>query len=640
MGVSADRAVPWHYLRRNPRTTIPRLVVTFDTEAWVTETPTGTEQRFRLAVASCDRFPDGKRTRHATDWTDAATPAELWSWIAGQARTHATAWVYAHNLDYDLQVSSALPELGRCGYEVRGFGGGPGALWVRLTDGRRRLVLADLRSWLPMPLAAIGQAVGLSKLSIPSWRAAAARWEAYCRRDVEVTRAALLRLLEWWRTEDMGHWPLTGPAGAMAAFRHRFQRHRLLVHRDPDVLAMEREAFHAGRAEVRLHGLQARGPYTELDLVAAYAMIAAAAELPARLGNVIERPDLERWRGIARARPTIARVVVQTERPSVPARTAHGTCWPVGRFKTTLAGPEIELALELDAEVEITRCAWYLGAPILAEWAEWITGRLHSADPEADPLIRQVLRTWSRALIGKFGQNGYALRLLGTSDRELYAAGLYVDEEAEVHGTTYHLGHQLFLREPDGEAENAMPAIPAYVASHLRAALTRRLELLPERGWVYCDTDGVILDPAGTKAMGRVSAAERAFQWVPKATYERVLALGVQTLELDGQPRIHGLPRKARPAGERTWTYERWPSLPWHLQRAAVGRFLTRSVTHTLRAPYSRGWCCDCGLVHPLRLDLVDGTNVVLPWSRSRPAGEGHGPADRRQVRALPTSST
>jgi len=633
-----DREVPWHYLRPNPRTTTPRRVVTFDTEAWVRPDPHGTVQTFRLGVAAFDR----RRTDHGhapgTEWADVDDPTELWRWVHDRTATRETLWVYAHNLDYDLQLSSGIPELNRLGYEVKAFGGEAGATWFRLANGSRRLVLADLRSWLPLPLAEVGRAVGLQKGQLPPWRAGRQRWATYCRRDVEILRAAVLRLLEWWAVEDMGHWPLTGPAGAMAAFRHRHLATRLLVHRDPEVLELEREAYHCGRAEVNRHGLQEQGPYIDHDLVSAYAMIAGAVQLPRRLAGVRKDLSVEDWRRLEARTCTVSRVQVTTEEPVVPARTEHGTCWPVGTFRTALCGPEVELALEVGAQVQLLETALYHRGPILQGWAEWVLGALHGPHAVTDPLAHRVIKTWSRALIGKFGQRGFRMELVGEAPTERWVAGEYLDLEDGRRGSTYQLGHQLYIRTADGEGANSLPAISAYVASHLRATLTRTLRALPADGWVYADTDGILVTPAGEAAMAGITAHGSPGSWSPKGTYRRVLALGVQDLVLDGRPHIHGVPRSAVETEPRSWSYVQWPGLSWHLRRALVGRFTTRQVVHHLQAPYSRGWLCSCGGVHPLRLQLVDGANVVLPWSRSGHARKGHAPADRRQLRALPAA--
>lgn len=633
----AAAAVPWHYLRPNPKTRTPRRVAFLDTEAWVRPTDTGTLQTFRLGVAAFDYLRERPRQSPTTYWHEADDPTELWTWIAERTVTRETTWVYAHNLDYDLQLSSGIPELHRLGFEVTAFGGQAGAAWFRLRNGSRRLVLADLTSWLPMPLAEVGRAVGLLKQPLPPWRAGRGRWAAYCRRDVEILRAAILRLLGWWTEGDMGHWPLTGPAGAMAAFRHRHLRHKLLVHRDPEVLELEREAYHCGRAEVNRHGLQSQGPYVEHDLVSAYAMIAGAVQLPRRLAGVRKDLTVNEWRRLERSVCTVSRVEVATEAPVVPARTAHGTCWPVGTFQTALCGPEVELALEAGATVRLLETALYHRGPILETWAEWIIGRLHGVDPETDPLAHRVLKTWSRALIGKFGQRGYRMDLVGESPTERWTAGEYIDLDDGRRATTYQLGRKVYVRSADGEGANSLPAIAAYVASHLRASLTRTLSALPPDGWVYADTDGVIVTPAGEAAMGGITAHGSPGSWSPKASYDRVLALGVQDLVLDGRPHIHGVPRDAVETEPRSWSYTQWPGLSWHLRRSLVGRFTTRSVVHHLQAPYSRGWLCTCGGVHPLRLQWSAGSNAVLPWSRSGHAGPGHRSADRRQLAALPT---
>src|SRR5258708_29576540 len=109
-------------------------------------------------------------------------------------------------------------------------------------------VLADRWTWLPVMLSSIAPSAGLQRLPMPADTASRASWEKYCMRDADITYRIVTELLDYIRSENLGNWQPTGAGMAYATWRHRFLRHKVLVHAEETALEAQRAAMPPGPA--------------------------------------------------------------------------------------------------------------------------------------------------------------------------------------------------------------------------------------------------------------------------------------------------------------------------------------------------------------------------------------------------------
>src|SRR5260370_40224401 len=120
-------------------------------------------------------------------------------------------------------------------------------------SSRGTLLFADTWTWLPVMLSSIAPSAGLQRLPMPAETASRASWEKYCMRDADITYRIVTELLDYIRSENLGNWQPTGAGMGYATWRHRFLRHKSLVHAEETALAAERAAMHTGRGEGCAH---------------------------------------------------------------------------------------------------------------------------------------------------------------------------------------------------------------------------------------------------------------------------------------------------------------------------------------------------------------------------------------------------
>lgn len=560
MNTSTDR--PWHFIRPNEANRYPRRIICFDSEARIRETSKYERQTFRLAVASYDVISGETLLPVKSEQSVFMEPLHLWEWVTARTKSKTRTVVFAHNLSYDLRITDGLRLLHSLGWELTFLTLDTNRTVARFKRKTATLILCDTSSWFPGSLDKIADRVGLRKVPLPSQTATETDWTNRCTRDVEITRAAVLQLLRWLESNDMGSFRLTGPAQAMAAYRHRFMpRNGLLVHRDPDALAAERRAVWAGRCEVWRHG-EVKGPLHEWDYKLAYLNIAREIDLPVRLRGCMDEPSVSNVLRLARNRRVLCDVYIKTESPTVPAKGPEGIVWPIGEFSTTLWDNELRLAIDNGAQVDISRAWVYMRWPALTEWANWLLGQLGPEGLPADSLMRLMLKDWARSLVGRFGSRWPQwdkVAKLPDSKLELLP---YYDKETGETGAYLQNGTDWFERSGYIEAPDSMPAVMGIIMAEARCRLWQAMQTVGFDNVVYCDTDSIVTTKEGDFALYAEGKSALLENLVPKAEYKRGLFLGPRQIQLNTELRVAGLPKTAIQQGPRTFEAEIWEGLP------------------------------------------------------------------------------
>lgn len=578
-----------HYLRRNHRCDLPRRLVILDTET-IPEAREGVEHhRLRCLASSRDRLgPDG-RPVEATEWWEGTDPEAFWWWVTHAEAKAPKTYLYAHNVQFDLLAAGAFTHLPDLGWRLEHWNIGGRSDWFWWRRGKASMVCANSVSWLPMSVETLGGAVDVPKLPMPDAPASDEEWAAYCAQDVAVVRAAMLRVIQWVADEDLGSWRYTPAAQGFAAWRHRFLRMRPYVHGSPQAHRLERLAYHAGRCEAYRLGAQVEGEWWEMDFQNAYPALCATHPVPAELVEVRGDMTTPRYLGRPEGVGVIGEVTITTERPVVPVRTDVGTVWPTGRFRTWLPGPEIDLALEAGATVEWGQTAVYTMAPILADFARWILDRLEGPDAIADPIIRGVVKRWGQSFVGRLGARRRGWERL-SEDEEAGAGVEYViDAETGEMARTCRLAGAWWREVDMGEGENAITAIAAWVTSLARVRMAEVIDLAGRETVAYLDTDGVIVDAAGRRRLERAMAAGRLPGLRVKREIRRLRVWGPGAYEVDGAPRVKGLPSRARPLKGGGWSGERWQGVLESVQAGDVTRPLVERGRWRMPEPEPKG---------------------------------------------------
>lgn len=591
-----------HWLRRNAANRTPRRVIFLDVESRRTQQELSQRHGFRCAVASFETLAESGLPNDDTTWLETENAAELWWFVADFTNTQHRTVLFAHNLSVDLRLGQALHQLPAQGFQCTGIALTNFSCWARFKNGTRSLWLCDTLSFIPKPLEQIAADLRVEKPSLPKHDATPEEWMARCRADTEVTREAMLRVIRYIKVNDLGDFRLTGAAQCTAAFRHRFLPPKtLLVHEDTTALEKERTAAWAGRAEVWRHGDYAK-PVYEYDYEQAYARLAYENTVPTRYITTHSGVPWKRLELVMNSYSVCADISVTTQVPCVPTVKNGGIVWPVGSFRTTLWDNELRLAKSEGAEIEVHRYWYYKRAPLLREWAKWILHTLSQPGVELDPVVRTMLKDWSRALIGRFGLRYTTIEEIASlSSNELRLFGVH-DADTGKELEYLQLGSQLFERMGREEAPNSTPAVMSYIMAAGRVKLWNAMKAVGLENILYVDTDGFIVTGAGHRT-ARVAIARGELPGLRlKSSYQGGNFRAPRNIDLGETRRVSGAPRKAERLSSGVYRGEVWQSLPTALRHGNANVVLISDRTFQVGDTDKRRIHCDDGSTEPHRL--------------------------------------
>lgn len=588
--------IPTHYLRANHTTRLPRCFVYLDTEAWQVRTEKVETQTFQLAAAAHDCVRTDRPGREVAETETFTDPGEVWDWIERKARPGKRCVLVAHNLAYDLRISRAFDTLPARGWKLDGARLDRGQAWMIWRKGRRNLTMVDSMAWLPTTLEKLGDMVGRRKPPLPPPGADEARWRERCVADVAILRDCWRRVMAWLEREDLGNFKVTGAGQSWTAFRHRFYDHPILVHTDDEQRGREQAAAWAGRCEAWRHGDLGHGPWHEWDLERCYATIAAECQVPVRFnGHAGPLTQVRRF-NLARRMAVLQRVEVTTDVPVLPTKTPDGIAWPVGRFETTVWENEIAMAVKEGARIRTLDSWIYRRRPALAAWGEWVLAQLDRPPAELDPVIRVVLKHWSRALIGRFGSKFTSWEPWGEAPTWDVSLGRMTPLEGDVPAHLLQLGHDLYVGQPGGYGQNAVPMVMSWIMAEARVRLWQVMRAAGLENLAYCDTDGVIVSPAGHE---RLKAARLPGLRV-KRQWRTLTVHGPRQVIAGGRLRAAGIPTSAVPTADGAWIADVWTSLPASLRRGESDRVVIMERRLKMHGTDHRRHHLDGGLTEPV----------------------------------------
>lgn len=613
------RAVPVHYLRANHAEWTPPALVALDTE---TQPAGDGVMTIRCWVASLVSRKGGTTIVDSRVDAEGTTAQQVARQLTEWSARHPTLWVYCHNLSFDLTVLRLPVVLHDMGWEITDFALDGRAPWMRLSKGRAHITLADSWSWVPSSLEIIGGAVGVAKRPLPDDEDSLEAWLVRCRSDVDILLAMMSTLMDWWATTGRGRWSVTGAASGWNAYRHIPTPFKVVIDPSPEGISVERQGIYGGKRYVSRVGKLFAGQYVEIDISRAYTVAARDMPLPARRMRSFDslplddpRIDSDRW-GI------IAEVTLDTDRPQWPKRAGGRVWYPVGRFRTTLAGPEILSARQAGALIAIHSGQTYQLAPHMRQWAEWCLTVADEHTPGIPGVVRMAAKQWGRSVVGKWAQKQYTKVTLGPAPTLGWGYESAWMANTHTRASIVDLGGQRYMCYPDGDGENAFPAILAYIESHVRVALNKAIRAIGEQSFVQCDTDGILASVSGLMRRARhedtrhaihhgggdflnlivrgINTLTAPFELRIKRTYSRVEIIGPQHIRLDGKRRFSGIPGSGEELDTDTvgaWT---WPKLSQQMASGLSEGYVRHYARYRIPRALAAGWITTTGDVRPI----------------------------------------
>lgn len=671
-----------HYVRPAGKTSTPANVIFLDTETVqdereALEVHTLRNWELQRVLRRDRRRPGEMLTQAGTDHAPIAAAVDAWACYTD------SAWLYAHNLTFDLTVSRLATYLGELGWVLSSrFAIGGDSMWAVFHKGRKETVRSDRRqrdgtpetrvrwahtltvadsgSLFPCKLADLGPLVGVEKPPLPDDDDSAEAWAARCHADVDIMRLAVCQLMDWWDAQDLGKWTVTGAGQAWQSYRRTLDPRQLVIDHDPGILELERAAVYGGRRDVFRVGDLPPGRYGEVDFEAAYPSIAAGYPLPAKAACPVN--DQHRRLALRGRVPAgmLAEVTICTSTPRWPCRIGGRVFYPVGRFRTVLAAPDIQAAADAHA-LEAVHDGWlFTLTNHLRTWARQVLGWVRDKTGKIPGVVKIWAKLAARAVIGKFAQKGWTTTPYVGPPCEGWSVEQTSDLYTGTRGVITGVNGDYWLSWADQRGEHERPAVLAWVEAHVRRALGAIIAGPHGAGILQCDTDGVMV----SHSLLEQTAAALGTRWVngrqmppgtpeviaawneqsyplrmrEKTQFTRGVVYGPQHVILDDKPRFAGVPRGAWRTDTDTWVARLWPGMTWQSQHGVPDGFVRPVQPYRVKGSYAAAWVISDGTVRPVEAAIDgDGLTVALHWKHTRwhAAGDVLGPDQGRWAAGL-----
>jgi len=592
-----------HSLPGNKSNESPQACIWFDTETLPAVQSDGSEHHHLNYGFACYRRRATKGRWTKPEWFRFTSIDQFWTWALGKTRNKRRVYFFAHNGAFDLPVLHAFTELPERGFEItRAICDAP-PIDITWKSGTRTIRFVDTLNLWRMSLETLGNSVGLSKLKMPPEIASRARKDAYCRRDVKVIMRACLAWFDFLVANDLGGFKGTLASQAFTSYRHRFMSDPIFIHNNIKALKMERAALHGGRTECFKLGAYTDEIY-DIDVNSMYPSVMQCNPFPHKIQGVYTQPqrsEIDKWR---LDRAMIVDCTIETDIADYPLVYEDKLIFPIGRFNTTLAGPEFLRAYDAGHVKRMHRIAIYKQAELFRSFVDFFYAERLKAKERGDLVNTFNYKTVQNSLYGKFAQRGRHFDIIDTCDPNLVEIDQTLDADTNKLYTRRKFGGIEQEWTDEGEAFHSFPAIAAYVTSYARVILADAIGLAGRTNCYYCDTDSLKLNRQGWENVCHLVDQNQLGAW----SLDRILGSlelhGAKDYCADGELTVKGIRHNAEWISPDTVIQDQFVGFRGLIRHGSLDAPIVRKIRKKQHRVYTKGKPDAAGYVQPLELSL------------------------------------
>lgn len=610
-----------HYVVDNKAADYPQQCIWFDTESRMTledrdpykwanvlffNTHTEFEPKVNDTVYHWLKFGYACYMRKHRDekWTDETwcrftTRAEFWEFVCSRTREKTKLYLFCHNTSFDLPVLDVFSELPKRGYVLKSAIIDAPPTILRFRNGTKCIMIIDTLNIWRMPLAYLGQEIGLDKLEMPDNNDLTIEWESYGKRDVEILRAACIK---WWaflQENDFGSFAPTLAGQSMRAYRHKYMKHRIFIDSNDKALRLTREGYYGGRVECFRIG-KYKGPISSLDVNSMYPFVMACNKFPCKLISHTRFATVRDLRDWTTRYSVTARVLLRTARPFAAVRHNNKLVFPVGEFEAILSTPEIIYALTYAEILAVHECAVYEQEYLFTDMVYDLYRRKQDAKRAGATVDEFLYKKLLNSFYGKWGQSGG--KWIEEENIEDLSAKRWVEYDYDTGRVIHHrqLGGLKQVKEDYGESRESFPAIAAHVTAYARLHLWRIIERADPDNVYYCDTDCIVVNQAGRDNCTSDMDEYRLGALKVAGEYDEIEIWGNKDYRFGSKEKHKGVRKTAIWEDSHTVVQASWSGLRGLLSAGVVDRPITKTIRKHLTRLYDKGTVLQDGSVLPL----------------------------------------
>ena len=588
-----------HFIPGNKANESPQACVWVDTETRPKDIGNGTEAHYLDFGMACYRRRTKRGAWSKPEWFTFKDKSLFWDWLETKTRQKVRLYLFAHNGAFDLPVLSAFTQLPERGWKISNAICDAPPIDISWRLDKKTIRFVDTLNLWRMPLSALGQSVGLRKLRMPGHNEHPARHLAYCRRDVKVIMRACLKWFDFLTDNDLGGFKSTLASQAFGTYRHRFMPYQIAVHNNERALKLERDSYVGGRTECFKLG-KYTGEFYYIDVNSMYPSVMLDNLYPNKLigcYSIVESQDLKRWRN---QYAVICSVTLKTDQADYPIVHDGKLVFPIGTFKTTLAGPEFWRAYDSGHVAKIHQASVYEQAKLFTGFVRYFYDQRLAAKKRGDVVNTFNFKVLANSLYGKFGQRGRRFDIVDECDPNVVSIEDHWDADTQEASTRRCFGGIVQQWVTDGESFNSFPAIAAYVTSYARLILADAINLADRKNCYYCDTDSLVVNREGWEHLVDLIDQDRLGAWGLDTILGSMTLHGPKDYVFDDKTVLKGVKASAVWISSDTVEQDMFVGFRGLVRNGSLDAPLVKRIKKTQRRIYTKGKPTAGGDVLPL----------------------------------------
>ncbi len=374
----------------------------------------------------------------------------------------------------------------------------------------KKILLVNNGNIFPAKLETIGQVVGFPKLEIDFKKCTKEELKIYCKRDVEI-------LVEFWKSwikfisdNELGNLKFTISSQSMEAFKKKFCKNFIVIDNDMKNLDFERLSYFGGRTEIFYKG-KVNKKIHYYDVNSMYPHVMREFVYPTEFKYFKNNPEL--WyveEKIKKGMCIIAECYIETETNNCYPVKENGTLlFPLGKFKTYLATPEVVEGLKNGDIKSFGRVSFYKASNIFKDYIDFFYNFRLELKKAGNPQEKMV-KLFLNSLYGKFGQKmdkwikttlEEIEMLVPSFDLDMWIMDEFKIPKIVMNGQDMtpkirYIGTELQMSGEEEEGNISFPAIASHVTSYARLIIWEGIKWckVNNETFYYCDTDSMFID--------------------------------------------------------------------------------------------------------------------------------------------------
>jgi len=599
--------------RLNPliNTQIPVNWLFLDTETKTSRKGNSEIHVFRLGWI-CLWTRKQKDTQKTYTWTYFENRTEFNKYIEKTAALSGKLIIIGHNIYFDLQVSGFFYYFTHRKWQLDFLYDRSSTFILKCHKDKKYIVALSSTNWFDQSLSRLGKLIGVEKMEVDFEKCTQDELKIYCRRDVEILVKIMKYYTEFIRNHRLGRFSFTKASQAFSAYRFAFMKLPIMIHREKNVIELERQSYMGGRTECFQMGKVSGGPFVTLDINSMYSYVMKNYEYPYKLSEYVLSPSVERIKQTLKKFCVTAQVEIITPEPVFAVRYNKKIVFPTGHFCAYLSSRGLKYAIDRGYVKSIERVAIYRRRDLFSTYVDYFHGVRSKYKKKDNEIMELLCKYMQNSLYGKWAQKNQKEK------REPARTGAKYFREEILDMVTGHsliktyLMNRIITQHGEEEGKNSFVAIAAHVSENARLLLWDIIKAIGPERVLYCDTDSIKIRKSDLKYVNYPLHADHLGHLKIENESSDLFIGGLKYYVTEKNRHIKGIPLSAKEVERGVYEFLSWPKMTYHLRREIITSYHRVPIKRRINLNYDKGIVMNDGKVIPFCFSRSDLPPLTL----------------------------